>query len=234
METNIDNNTSVEIQNMEKAFEKQNEVMDEVIYQMYNYDLYGRYKDPDFTNNTDYSDIFEKNKDFHVDMIQSLENNSERIQNTYDYNSAIYKNQVNTNERIQKQKDLVQERYDKMVDNIEKDHYYHNKYRYNYYKYRKIVKCLYVFVAYILGIFTITIINKGFPFFINNALYTLFLFILTLLFVGFIFYNIYDIYIRNKNMFFEYDDNWEPPELDESKSSSKDKDKISNEDKEKC
>ena len=57
---------------------------------MYNYDLYGRYKDPDFTNNTDYSDIFGKNKNFHVDMIQSLENNSERIQNTYDYNSAIY------------------------------------------------------------------------------------------------------------------------------------------------
>ena len=122
---------------MEDAFEKQNNVMDELINQMYNYDLYGRYKDPKFTNEIDYAELLNSNKNFQFDILNTLNKEGERLQNTYDYNASIYKDQVITNKRMKNQRDLVQKRYDSINDEIEKNHHNHKSYRYNYYKYRK-------------------------------------------------------------------------------------------------
>ena len=123
MEKNIPNNKTNSSMDMENAFYSQNKLMDELIKQMYNYDLYGRYKDTKFEysynpTSIDLSNSLNINIQSQNAMLDSLASDAKRIQKTYNYNSDMYRNQVKTNTQIKKEKDIVEQRYNIVTDKI--------------------------------------------------------------------------------------------------------------------
>ena len=109
MEKNIPNNKTNSSMDMENAFYSQNKLMDELIKQMYNYDLYGRYKNKNYLvnnpheyNYNDLSGVLNKNINVQNTLLNSIVSEGDRLEKSYDYNASTYQNQVNTNNIVVK------------------------------------------------------------------------------------------------------------------------------------
>ena len=103
MVKNIPNNNSNSNNTIEYAYEKQNNLMDEIIKKMYNYDLYGRYKNKNYLvnkpheyNYNDLSGVLNKNINVQNTLLDSIVSEGDRLEKSYDYNASIYQNQLNT------------------------------------------------------------------------------------------------------------------------------------------
>ena len=215
MEKNIPNNKTNSSMDMENAFYSQNKLMDELIKQMYNYDLYGRYRDNNFdaTNNPtsiDLSNNLSINIQSQNAMLNSLASDAKRIQKTYNYNADLYRNQLKTNELIKKEKDVVEKRYNVVTDEIINNQKQHEIYQYYYYKGKAQLKIIKNFILLFLILILLTFINRKFNFIINDSLYS---FLIGLIFAIYVIYTctqLYDIYLRSEFVFHEYD-TWDNP-----------------------
>ena len=212
MVKNIKNNDTNSMDVMQSTFESQNNLIDSIINKMYNYDLYGRYKDASYNEENPHeytssklSTLLQKNINTQNEMLNSLSKDGNRLGQTYDYNASIYKNQLDTNLQIAEEKDVVQNRYNSTTETIEKNNKQHEIYQYHYYKYRAQMKILYHFILLMVVIIIVTYLNRNFNFILNNALYVLILGILCAVFFIYLIRQLYDIYLRSKFVFDEYD-----------------------------
>ena len=239
MEKNIPNNKTNSSMDMENAFYSQNKLMDELIKQMYNYDLYGRYKDTKFESSynptsIDLSNSLNINIQSQNAMLDSLASDAKRIQKTYNYNSDMYRNQVKTNTQIKKEKDIVEQRYNIVTDKIRNNQKQNEIYQYYYYKGRAQLKIIKTFIVLIIVLIFLTFLNKKFNFAMNDSVYS---FLVGLLFAVYVIYTckqLYDIYLRSEFVFDEYDRGENPGtsiDLDKDKNKNKNKNKKKKEEK---
>jgi len=216
MQKNIQNNKTNSSENMRIAFHTQNEVMDKIIDQMYNYDLYGRYKDNSYNtaaNNPTSDDLstnLYNNLELQDSMLDTLYNDAKRIKRTYNYNADMYRNQVNTNRLIKKEKDVVQKRYDYMISEITKNQRQHEIYQYHYYKHRAQLKIIKTFILLVIVLILLTFLNKKFHFAMNDTLYSVCIGICIAIYVIYTCKQLYDIYLRSEFVFDEYDTGEKP------------------------
>lgn len=199
-------------QHIENAFKEQNELIDNLIYELYNYD-FNNYSKKYTTSNSTLSDLSTnliKTTDFQKDMLNSLYSYSDRVYNSYDYNDNLYQKQLKTNNLIKKEKDLVNKRYEEKRDIINNNQRQHEIYQYNYYKNKAQLRLIKVFIFIIFILIFITYINKKYNFIINDTLYTILLGTLTAVYVIYTCKELYDIYLRNEFVFDEYDSGNKP------------------------
>ena len=226
MVKNIPNNNSNSNNTIEYAYEKQNILMDEIIKKMYNYDLYGRYKNKNYLvnnpheyNYNDLSGVLNKNINVQNTLLDSIVSEGDRLEKSYDYNASIYQNQLNTNNIVAREKDVVQKRYESTEDQLRANHKQHEIYRYQYYKHRAQMKILYYFI--LLMVLTIIVIyfNRNFNVIINNALFVIILGFMYSFYLIFLLRQLYDIHLRSKFVFDEYE-NTNKPNISTSNSSN--------------
>ena len=198
---------------MAAAFEQQNIMVDELIQNMYNYNVYGRYKDTTASvdSSATLSDALNDTKETQKSLLQLMKVYGEDISNTYQHTANMYDDQTNMTNLVSEHHDMMKKRNEDILDLNHSNQRKHELYSYYYYKYRVQLKVLYSFLSLVIFLIVITLLNRYFELFLNNTMYIVLSGLSCAIFLIILGRNIYDLFLRSDMMFHEYDAKWSPP-----------------------
>ena len=198
---------------MAVAFDKQNNMIDELIQNMYKYNVYGRYKDTTASVDTvaNLSDALNDTKETQKSLLQIMKVYGEDISNTYQYTADMYDDQTNMTNLVSEQHDTMKKRNEDIKDFNHSNQRKHELYTYYYYKYRVQLKVLYTFLTLVIFLIVITLLNRHFELFLNNTMYVVLSGLSCAIFLIILGRNMYDLFLRSDMVFHEYDAKWSPP-----------------------
>ena len=211
---------------MTNSFETQERAFDSIVNELFNYNLYGRYKTTELTETilddkyTDRSDGGTGNKttieintmlntnlnsikDLNHSTIEKLGNDSNNINNTYNHTSDMLRNQNFQNKIVESESENLINRNYHLLQGLEN---------------KKQLQILYYFLLTLIFIIILTFLNKQFGFFLNNLLYTILVIIICFIYFIYFLYSMYDILLRDNIDYDEYNQMfWNPSMVNSNK-----------------
>ena len=214
---NIDNNASVKATKSGVAFDKQSELLDKTLENIYNDELY---HDNILTNGLYYQDYFDKDgKDILKNFKKLFRNNSKKqkstinvvkrssdnVSNTYNYSVDMYRNQDTMNRFLENKVKKFRKRNKALLEEVD-DHLKMKQLQTYYYKKKQAqIKILYSIIITSVVAFVLSFLNKNLKFIMSDSLFVILLAILFVAFSGYIFMQIIEIMFRSNIDFDEYD-----------------------------
>ena len=219
---------------MNSAFQKQNSLFDSLVNELYNYNLYGRYKANDLTTTDLNEKYLDPNDDtlnmdqdnLRTQLIDSLNSvrelnsstadqivlDSDNLKKTYNYSAAQYRNQKFHNDVVKNEKDYLERRNYDLLQGVENNKKHNKIYVYYYKKNKAQLKILYYFLISILILIAFTFLNRQFKAVFNDLLYAVLTTIVSFIYVVYLVFNLYDIFRRDNSNYDEYNMGswWDP------------------------
>lgn len=216
---------------MNTAFQKQNVLFDSLVDELYNYNLYGRYKE----TSLDTSDLNQKYLDGTANMDQSnvrsdlnntLNNlkelnkstsdqivlDSDNLKKTYNYSAAQYRNQKFHNDIVKNEKDYLKRRNYDLLQGVENNKKHNKIYTYYYKKNKSQLNILYYLLITIGILIIFTFLNRQFKPLFTDLLYAILTIVVCFIYVVYLVYTLYDIFRRDGSNYDEYNIGswWDP------------------------
>lgn len=214
---NLNNDDSNSIIKIENAFQKQNDLLDKSIDNLIsNYNMYGRYRDVSDTDliekyNTDadtiksnYIDILNKNIMLQNSTTISVEKRAENLQKSYDFSVDTYRNQKFMNDYTESEYNTLKRRNKHLTDDLNDNIKKNQLYTYYYKKNKSQLSILYNLILVVVFLIILTFLNNNVKFIINDILYGIIVGVIIALFSIYIFYQLFDILMRDNINFDEY------------------------------
>ena len=219
---------------MTNSFETQERAFDSIVNELFNYNLYGRYKTTDLTgnpsiddsilnvkysNNQDGTDaanyspsqinssldnVLDKIKGLNHSTIEKLANDSNNIDNTYNHTSDMLRNQLFQNKIVEAESENLINRNYHLLQGLENKKRHNKIYIYYYKKNKKQLQILYYFLFTLVFIIILTFLNKQFGSILNDLLYTILVIIICFIYFIYFLYSMYDILLRDDIDYDEY------------------------------
>lgn len=219
---------------MTNSFETQESAFDSIVNELFNYNLYGRYKTTDLTGtdsvddtilndkyairadgsdptnktpseiNTMLLDNLNSIKDLNHSTIEKLGTDSNNINNTYNHTSDMLRNQLFQNNIVESESNNLINRNYHLLQGLENKKRHNEIYIYYYKKNKKQLQILYYFLLTLVFIIILTFLNKQFGFLLNNLLYTILVIIICFIYFIYFLYSMYDILLRDNIDYDEY------------------------------
>ena len=219
---------------MTNSFETQESAFDSIVNELFNYNLYGRYKTTDLTGtdsvddtilndkyairadgsdptnktpseiNTMLLDNLNSIKDLNHSTIEKLGTDSNNINNTYNHTSDMLRNQSLQNKVLEAETDNLVNRNYHLLQGLENKKRHNKIHIYYYKKNKKQLQILYYFLLTLVFIIILTFLNKQFGFLLNNLLYTILIIIICFIYFIYFLYSMYDILLRDNIDYDEY------------------------------
>lgn len=217
---NLKNDESNLMNNVELSFSKQNELFDKSIDNLIsNYNLYGRYRDVNdknlnntFTNfstndetiKNNHLDLLNENKNIQKSLLNSIHKRSDNLKKNYDYTSDMYRNQKFMNDYTKTEYNTLKRRNKHLTEDLDKNLKKNQIYNYYYKKNKSQLSILYNLILVVVFLIILTFLNNHVKFIMNDILYGIIVGVIIALFSIYIFYQLFDLLMRDNINFDEY------------------------------
>jgi len=214
----VSNSDSSSINSFIAQYNSKNQLFDEVLENVMDYDLYGKdkrnldysnFKDgfPDVTIDNirdNHLDILNKSVTYHNNMIGAIDEQNKNLNNSYNYVSDMHRNQAFMTGYVKESKDKLESRNLHLLQGLENNKKQTEIYTYYYKKNKTQLKILYSLMFIIMVIISLSFLNMKFNLIMNDTLYVFLIGLISSGFVIYICYQLYDVFMRDNINFDEY------------------------------
>lgn len=216
--SNNPNAEQVSNTDLKTAVEKQNDLLDVLVDELYTDELYtqdsvtgGRYDDNDDGNwdndliFDDLSGLFTDNITMHKNTISAMTTAGDNLSNTYEHSADMYRNQKRMNKIAENNANKFRKRNKALIDGVENNLRMKQIYTYHYKRKMALVSMLKAVIVSGIVALILTYLNRNFKFLLNDTVYVLGLVILFLAFIVSILSSVFDMVFRNNINYDDYD-----------------------------
>lgn len=210
--SNNPNAEQVSNTDLKTAVEKQNDLLDVLVDELYTDELYtdgsvtgGRYPDTTDLVFDDLSGLFTGNITMHKNTINAMTTAGNNLSNTYDHSADMYRNQKRMNQIAENNANKFRKRNKALIDGVENNLRMKQIYTYHYKRKMALVSMLKAVIVSGIVALILTYLNRNFKFLLNDTVYVLGLVILFLAFIVSILSSVFDMVFRNNINYDDYD-----------------------------